>query len=227
MARRDQLLPSYFPIWNRYVSIYRTAFDRALVLLSREPKTWEKEEEITEFLATILSKVCFDLRPEYPDDKIPVPIWEAPKQPKTQAELTGGKKQKRPDFTCNIYIENADNLEQGEIPLHIECKLLGSPTSRTWVLNKNYVADGIARFDLSSHEYGKRASTGLMIGYLMNMAPIEILSEVNAHLQGIFDHHPPLQFLFGPIVVECIQRFHRKVVEPVDFEMIHIWVDLR
>lgn len=226
MARQNSF-PSYSRIWNQYVSIYQLAFTRSLQKLALEKRSWRDEPEVTEFLASLLNTACFELRPEFPEEDIRTPFWEGSLQPRSKEELTGGKKQKRPDFTCNIYNPHAESPELSEIPLHIECKLLGEPTSPTWILNRNYVTDGIRRFDSSTHGYGKRATTGMMVGYVISMTPPQILSEVNSHLETHCNHLSALQFKFGSKVVECLQIVQRKVVEPINFELIHIWVDLR
>ena len=71
----------------------------------------------------------------------------------------------------------------------MECKKIGSPTSSSWILNENYIVNGSKRFDSSIHEYGKRASSGLMIGYKISMSHRAILREVNKfqsiHFSGL------------------------------------------
>ena len=93
------------------------------------------------------------------------PDWEKPIQPIINTEIKGGKIKKRPDFTCNLCNTITESPDNYVLPFHVECKRLGKPTSPAWILNKNYVENGIKRFDSSEHEYGKRANSGLMIGY--------------------------------------------------------------
>ena len=135
---------------------------------------------------------------------------------------------KRPDFTCKCSNPFASCTEEHEIALHVECKLLGNPTSKTWILNENYVTRGIKRFDCLTHEYGKRASSGMMIGYIISMEPELIVKEVNKYQQIQSLPSPSLSFQFDdqPVFKEN-QSLDRKNVKPKSFQLIHLWVDLR
>jgi len=115
-----------------------------------------------------------------------------------------------------------------EIALHVECKLLGNPTSKNWILNKNYTTRGIKRFDDKSHEYGKRAPSWMMIGYIISMEPEQILYGVNKFQQKQFPNNPELSFEFNnPLVFREKQNLKRQNVNPEVFQLIHLWVDLR
>jgi hypothetical protein len=117
--------------------------------------------------------------------------------------------------------------EEHEISLHVECKLLGYPTSKNWILNKNYVTDGIKRFDSLPHEYGKRAPSGLMIGYIVSMELTEIVAEVNSHQKKHIPYNPPLQFQFDrQSLFRESQNLNRRNVSPESFRLIHTWVSL-
>ena len=155
-------------------------------------------------------------------------MWECPKPPSSEDELTGGKKIKRPDFTCSKINPFADTSECHEIPLHVECKLLGNPTSSSWILNENYVCDGIKRYDCRVHEYGKRASSGMMIGYIISMTPRNIQEEVNGFRERYIPSAEVLSFGFGDGVVHNTEhKIERQEVSPNAFKLTHLWVDLR
>jgi hypothetical protein len=118
--------------------------------------------------------------------------------------------------------------EEFEICLHVECKCLGYPTSNSWVLNKNYVTNGIKRFDSNSHEYGKRAPSGIMIGYLITMEPEQILQEVNKYQKQYLPQNQPISFSFGRKKLhKTHQNINRQINKPKKFKIIHLWVDLR
>ena len=106
---------------------------------------------------------------------------------------------------------------------------MGNPTSPSWVLNRNYVTKGIKRFDCSSHEYGKRASSGIMIGYIINMEPKEILKEVNQYKKKYLSYIADITMAFNrkSIIFSDKQNFQRKNVTPNEFNLTHIWVDIR
>jgi hypothetical protein len=105
---------------------------------------------------------------------------------------------------------------------------LGNPTSARWILNKNYVKNGIKRFDSKIHEYGKRADSGMMIGYIIGMTPEEIESEVNDYQKIHASEYTDIKFFFDTTTLfKTRQDIKRKNVLPARFELIHLWVDLR
>jgi len=117
----------------------------------------------------------------------------------------------------------AASHETYEIPFHIECKRLGKTVGK-WNLNKNYTTDGINRFDCKTHEYGKRAPSGMMIGYIVNMEQTAVLEAVNGNMP---DELIVLKFVFTQKVVSCERNSSRKHVKPSKFKIIHLWADLR
>ncbi len=226
MARYS--LPSSFDImWQRHEDCYVEVFFRVLAELSLQSSIKGDEDIISESLCPIVAKVCLEMeRSRY--GEIRHPIWEAPKQPTTEEDLNDGN-QKRPDFTCSLHNSNAATADEHEIPFHVECKLLGEPTSSSWILCKNYVTNGISRFDNQTHEYGKQAKSGIMIGYIISMTPKDIQVEVNKHKNKRLSYVPDLSFCWtnNTLVWETKNDFTRKQVKPSKFALIHLWVDLR
>ena len=199
----------------------------ALRELSESASVSGDEDAISEILCSILNRVCYKLGKSR-NQELQTPYWETPIQPVTGDELKGGKIKKRPDFTCKCINPWAASPEKYEISLHIECKLLGNPTSATWISNKNYVKNGIKRFDSKFHEYGKRADSGMMIGYNISMTPQEIESEVNDYKKKHAPEYAEIKFFFDTTTFfKTRQAIKRKNVLPVRFELIHLWVDLR
>lgn len=224
MARRS--LPSFAILWKRHEGLYSEVFSIALLELSREDCVSSDEDAISEKLCLILNRACFALGKSR-NIYIPNPVWEGPVQPVTEDELKGGKIRKRPDFTCKCSNPFAVSAEAYEIALHVECKCLGNPTSASWNLNENYIKNGIKRFDSSTHEYGKRASSGIMIGYIISMKPHDILNEVNAYKRKLFPDYPDIRFNFNsPPLFQTRQKLKRKDVLPESFELAHLWVQL-
>lgn len=225
MARRT--LRTSSELWEQHETLYVYIFSIALTRLAQKNCLSDDEDKISEQLCPILNDVCFE-ESKKQDCEIHTPDWEKPIQPIQNNELKGGKKRKRPDFTCKCYNPFATCSEDYEISLHIECKLLGNPTSKSWILNKKYVTNDIKRFDSKNHEYGKRASSGMMIGYIISMEPEKIADEVNKNIEKHIPDHRVLSFRFvNPPVFKENQQLNRKNVKPTSFRLIHLWVDLR
>lgn len=226
MPRRKLSPPITY--WNIFKQQYLEIFSTALQELAGEDSISGAEDDISEILSVILRQVCFNINRSRPNEELRMPIWEVPIQPASRDELQCGKRGKRPDFTCYYFNSHADSPGEQEIPLHVECKLLGIPTSSTWILNKNYVMNGIKRFDCKSHEYGKRAPSGMMIGYITSMTPTKIETEVNGYQKKHLPYCPDLKFKFDErTLFQTRHKIQRRSVTPRLFELIHLWVDLR
>lgn len=225
MARRS--LPEFAFLWQQHESIYLTIFIQALHMLSDKQTITGDENAISKTLCPFLT-FCCRVESRLSNRDISTPIWEAPIAPASEDELSSENEPKRPDFTCKLCNPYASTAEEYEISFHVECKLLGNPTSPTWILNKNYVSNGIMRFDSPDHEYGKRSSSGLMIGYMIDMPPEQILNEVNNHQAGKCPHNEAITFDFTQESVHRSYQYLQRVnLKPNDFKLTHLWVDLR
>ena len=90
------------------------------------------------------------------------------------------------------------------------------------------MVNGIHRFDSSEHEYGKRAFSGIMIGYIISMLPEEILIEINAYQKALCADYREIEYRFTQNEVrQHFQRLIRKNIKPETFELVHLWVDLK
>ncbi len=225
MARRPLSPP--LNLWNRHVSIYTQIFSEALIELSNSDSISGGENNISESLCPILSRYCYR-HGKSKNQEIQTPYWETPIQPVSEVELRHNATTKKPDFTCKLINPWAESYDKYEISLHIECKLLGKPTSATWILNENYVTNGIKRFDSKTHEYGKRACSGIMIGYIISMTPEEIETGVNIYQKRHIPKNSNIKFTFDTKpLFKTNQNIKRKNVVPHHFELYHLWVDLR
>ncbi|MBK5274629.1 MAG: hypothetical protein JJE30_06220 [Desulfuromonadales bacterium] len=225
MARH--LLSSFTDLWMQHERLYLEVFSAALLKLAEQVPSLANEDAISEELCVLLNQVCFEMG-KYRNVEVRVPVWERPIQPVVWEELKGGKIRKRPDFCCSCLNRFALSAEEHEISLHIECKQLGEPTSSSWVLNENYVKNGIKRFDSATHEYGKRAPSGLIIGYLVNMTPETVLAEVSGHQKKHLPDNPDIEFEFrGGKLFTSRHSLTRKYVIPERFDLVHLWADLR
>lgn len=218
MARRIGTVKTFIALWQCHENLYYSIFYEALIRLEINEEQRKNEDAISEALCPVLNDVCF----EHTQD-VRTPDWEKPIQPVINEELKGGKVRKRPDFSCSFVNSLANCSEMYKIPFHIECKRLGD-TVGSYNLNNNYVTNGIKRFDCKSHEYGKRAPSGMMIGYMINMEPTLILEKVNKYLS---DKFPILSFSFTQKIVSCEQKLIRKDIKPEEFKLIHLWTNLK
>ena len=193
MTKRS--LPSFTVLWQRHEELYCGIFFAALQELSNKKLTGN-ENNVSLALYPILNNVCFHLG-KSKNIEVPTPNPERPIFPVTEYELDDENIGKRPDFTCNHLNPFAESPEEHEIPLHVECKLLGQPkpSSPSWKFNEKYVTNGIKRFDCKTHEYGNRSSSGMMIGYIISMEPKTILDEVNNYQKNICPIIPVLNLL--------------------------------
>ncbi|RJO67441.1 MAG: hypothetical protein C4523_09550 [Myxococcales bacterium] len=85
------------------------------------------------------------------------------------------------------------------------------------------------RFDLQSHEYGKRAPSGVMVGYLVGMTVESVQREVNKYQLSEASELPPIRFELPAKekVMRAVQKLRRKNVPPASFVLHHLWADLR
>jgi len=217
---------SFAALWNRHEGLYRDIFARALIRLAAEPRISGDEDSVSKLLFTIVLTVCREIA-NTENREVPPPASDGLNQPVHVNETQDDFTRKRPDFTCNCINPRAESNEDYLIPLHVECKLLGKPTSPSWILNTNYVTNGIARFDLESHKYGNRASSGIMIGYVISMKPEEIQKQVNACIRAKLSGVPLLVFALSDVPLQSQHRFARRHVTPTPFTLIHLWVDIR
>jgi len=218
MARKIGTIKSFLLLWVKHEKLYCSIFYEALQQLEINEDQRNNENAISEALCPVLRDICFKHERD-----VRTPKWEAPNQPANRDELKGGKIRMTPDFTCNFLNSFPVSPETYEIPFQIECKRLGK-TVGSWNLSKNYMANGINRFDCKTHEYGKRAPSGMMIGYIVNMEQTAILEAVNKYIP---DEQLKLKFEFTQKVVSCEQNLNRKHVKPSEFKIIHLWTDLR
>lgn len=226
MVRQKHSLPKFSQLWDRHEKLYRRIFVEALRRLSAKPNISGNENDVSKQLYPIVIAVCREMAKQK-DREIQPPSPEAHNWATNTEERDNEFTDKRPDFTCNCIDKQALTDEYYTIPLHIECKLLGERTSSNWVINRNYVTNGIARFVSESHRYGNRASSGIMIGYIISMTHNVIQEEVNSYIENELPSLPPLDFADSSTPLETRQSFTRKQVKPSRFALTHLWIDIR
>lgn len=110
----------------------------------------------------------------------------------------------------------------------IECKRLGRPPRKDWILNENYVGHGILRLVHAEHGYAKSEASAAMVGYIESMEPESILAEVNvaANKVGVASIPRPL----AGWQIDGVSRLDHQVARPSPGSALalrHLWVDLR
>ncbi len=156
------------------------------------------------------------------------PVWEAQNQPLIDDETRAPREDKRPDFQCGFVNLQESDDDRASMFYTIECKRLGRPASR-WIFNVNYVENGVLRFTTEEHGYGKATSSGVMIGYLQNMEPDDVLGEVNAAGEG--RSLPPIILSDGGWGRDGVSRLNHTLTRPArlhsPFDLRHLWLDIR
>ncbi|MEI7900945.1 MAG: hypothetical protein WCK89_11895 [bacterium] len=158
-------------------------------------------------------------------DHLPQP--EAANLPDSNDERRADWERKIPDFQWQIIDHLAPAVDSVRC-YAIECKRLGTPPRRDWILNEEYVTNGMCRFANESHRYGNRCRSGAMIGYMQSMSFHSILSEVNEHARtyAVGELAP----IPGASCDDTVKRLHSLLCRsfPVSpFHLRHMWVDLR
>jgi hypothetical protein len=222
-------IPTIFDkdLWKEQEERLLDLCSRALRKLSECPRLENEEEtEINRQLFFCMQKADRDLVAAGKElDHIPQP--EAHNTPDPEDERQAKWEVKRPDFQWQI-IDHMASVHESVRCYAIECKRLGSPSSRQWILNREYVVSGVCRFSHESHRYGNRCASGAMVGYVQTMSFEEILAEVNqnARKNCVGELTPPNRGWHDKDVSRLKSKIDRTFpISP--FTLRHLWVDLR
>ena len=224
-------IPSPSSLWQTHVERVLTVLCLALERLSEKRRLPQGEEALDRRLFLLARDAYF---------RLPVPkrphsfdlVAKAEQAPLNESDVDEGWVGKKPDFQWRMHNDLAARPEELTMDFDIENKRLGRPTSRKWVLTEQYVANGIVRFLSAEHRYGNGVSSGAMVGYIQDSEPVALLREVNGYIETEGRYAIP-QLRFPPsrlgteAVVNTCQKMRRAMVQPHDFELHHIWVDLR
>jgi hypothetical protein len=155
-------------------------------------------------------------------------VWEAQNQPLIDDETRAAREDKRPDFQCGFVNLQEDDDDRASMFYTIECKRLGQPANR-WILNVNYVDNGVLRFVTEDHGYGKATLSGAMVGYVQSMELADILTEVNAAARK--QSLPPIALSGDGWQKNSVTRLNHRLARPRSllspFDLRHLWVDIR
>jgi hypothetical protein len=210
-------------LWSNREAKCLAIIERALHLLRQKPALPVLEVDLNRCFYFCLLSASREL---YPDDEI-APILECNNQPDPDDEVRARREQKRPDFQW-IYLDRyEDDPHRSSRQFVVESKRLGTAPRADWILNLNYINNGIHRFREPAWAYGKLAPSGAMIGYLQSMQPNEVLREVNAECR---EKSFPDLVLVGDWALGATSRLEHAIDRPFQispFKLHHFWIDLR
>ncbi len=214
-------------IWTRHEKRVLEIFKLALKMLREESSLPDKEDEINRKLCLLVRRANGDLQNQNQGIEWPL-NFESNNQPDADDVTRSTREFKRPDFQWGVCDTNELDPDRSYKFYIIESKRLGSPSSTKWILNKNYVVNGMKRFVDPEWSYGKSSHSGAMIGYIQDMELQTILEEVNTNaaselLPNITISSEGEQ----PDITKLDQRLEREQIQPTPFDLRHLWVDLK
>ena len=223
-------MPSASMLWQRHEELILGVFVCALKMLHLEKNLPDAENRINETLCLKARLAYFAL----PSKQQPASFglfMESQNQPQTEDDVGEKFLLKKPDFKWRLENKLDPDSHTAIRDYDIECKRLGKRVNN-WVLNENYVKNGILRFLKIEYSYGKGMTLGAMIGYVQNMEFDTITKEVNQYIAQVKKHNiPPIKFPANGFsqgkIVGTTQQLERTEVLPSKFNLSHVWVDLR
>lgn len=156
------------------------------------------------------------------------PPIEGKNPPCADDEERAKREDKIPDFLWGIFDHAEPDPNRSARYFVIECKRLGKPIRSDWILNSNYVQNGVLRFITEEHGYAKSEKSGAMVGYVQNMEFDSILDDVNA--MAIAASIAPLTLLDSGWHIDGISKLRHLLVRsslPSPLLLEHFWVDVR
>jgi len=211
-------------LWAQREAFFLSQLVRALELLHHRTALPTDEVGLNRELYFCLLQASRELDPHA---KYPPVLTECCNQPDPDDTVRSKREDKRPDFQWAFTDQHEPDIRRSSKQFVCECKRLGSPTSHDWVLNVNYVTNGVCRFAEEAWGYGQRFPSGVMVGYWQTMEPNAILNEVNATAQ---EHGLPNLALTGgwrPKGVSRLEHSFTRLFPISPFRLDHFWVDVR
>lgn len=211
------------------LKIWAKREERCLAIIERALRLLRSEEDLPESECDLNRRFFFQLlqssRDLYPSDPIG-PVAECNNQPDIDDDARAVREHKRPDFQW-VYLDKYEpDPKRAQRQFILECKRLGRPQRSDWILNVNYVRNGVARFRDPAWGYGRRFQSAAMVGFWQSMDLDEVVKEVNEEAaRSALPHILPTGNLM-PDGHRSEHTFDRPFpVSP--FRLLHLWIDLR
>ena len=216
--------PNLFTLdtWASHERLVLEVFRCALLRLQAEPELPENEDGLNRKLLFHVRSENYRLIKAGRGCRSNV-YYECANQPITEDKDRAGRECKRPDFMCGL----VDAQAETDLFFALECKRLGRPSSRGWILNENYTRHGVLRFVDPAWGYGEGAESGAMMGYCQTMSADDILREVNGYAERV--NLPAIERAEDEWVHRGFTRLNQTLdrrVSPSPFRLRHLWVDL-
>lgn len=213
--------------WERYNSDIVKVILEALVVLRNRDDLVTDEVDLTRKLFFSFKRAAYNLGLNY---HLPTPEGNNP--PYEGDEQRARRENKRPDFYWQFCDDTIDDPKWCDRRFVLECKRLGSPRSSSpkWILNENYLYDGIDRFLKKEHEYAKGDDSAAMIGFVESMEFDVILREVNMNIASYELAVPPLSLSEEGWQYDNVSHLEHMLVRsfPISpFQLLHFWLDIR
>ena len=210
--------------WEKYKRKIFEVMIEALAILQDETRSEEDEPVLNRRLYNCFVQANHRLKLNH---HLPTPEGKNPPDPDDEERAT--RENKIPDFYWHFVDHTMLDSRRCARRFVLECKRLGKPPSSGWILNENYVQNGICRFITEEHGYGKGDESGAMIGYVQHMEFDVVFCEVNA---TIAINGEPVTILQPPVGgwkvdgISCLDHTFERSFAKTPFHLWHLWVDL-
>ncbi|RCS41249.1 hypothetical protein DTL42_22025 [Bremerella cremea] len=225
MPSRPSLLDIRY--WENHERRVLEAITLALNKLSREETLPQNEDRLNRKLYFYILEAIREMS-QRGMRFTTYPMYEANNQPQVDDVERAAREGKRPDFQFGYIDHYETNVQASAKQYVVECKRLGESGRSDWVLNVNYLANGIVRYSSREHGYGQGGASGAMVGYVQNTDLDSVLLEVN---RSVEENRLPLLVpssaggLQANSVNQLDHQFDRPT-PPSPFSLRHLWVDL-
>jgi len=214
--------------WLRFEEAVHAVFTEALRRLANSTQLEAAEEPINYALYWLSREVHHEMLKSQ-QGSIPFAImFDSTNQPEPDDTVRCSRLRKRPDFGCIITDSQAADFRRAQIGYHLECKRLGKAEGN-WILNENYSEHGMCRFMREESGYAKGCASAAMIGYMQNMEPGDILTQVNSFADK--REIPSLSKAAAAWATKDVTRISQaplnRTFDTSPVQVSHFWIDLR
>lgn len=220
---KTSLLNRKKEFWEKFEDSIFDVIKLAIEILNQKEALPVHEDHINRIFYGCLVEANFQLQKVNMGRESP-PIYESCNQPYYNDDERAKREDKRPDFQWSITDVSETDPKKSSKQFVLECKRLGNSKGK-WILNSNYINNGIKRFISIDHGYGRGVKSSAMLGYIQSMEIADILDEINYKVSEI--KQPLLKqrntektttFLTHDIELEfCVDIMRLE----------HIWIDIK